>query len=479
MNGKKIKLIVLIIFCLIFLFPKVGMSLIEVFHGNDPIGDRGWAPGSVEMANLATRTGYWVGPPFGGGEYHFLYRCESTDDFNQALKTFAAIGAGKLELVVRNGPEYSFWLKENEEELSKPENRIDWTFTVWNPESWNRLYNNPRSFFSSDHPNFKKPVATPRVDVYIGRGSIVWEDVKIPKNLVVIDKRPGSISPKFADKGLVHGKVFDIATGKPIAGAKITLAKREGHRNWKEVMHGKTDEQGFCQISKIPLGYYEIRVGAEGYVPRKQANYDNKRPEYHQFKIGLARPSYVKGTVTDQAGNPIEGVNISATNIVGPDGFGYQCAGDRAVTTDKQGRFEIRSLPEGTMSIRCRGKLLHLKNSIFERYSIPSDQIRLTMTGTGTIRGKVVDKDGKRPLGEIHLNIDPASEERLGKWGSAGRLSEDGTFDISGIPPGEYIIGTRPNPSRSYYKPNTIKITVEAGKTYELEIIHAEQKLRR
>ena len=112
MNSKTTKLNVLIIFCLTFLFPKVGMSLIEVFHGNDPIGDRGWAPGSVEMANLATRTGYWIGPPFGGGEYHFLYRCENTDEFNQALKTFAAIRAHKLELVVRNGPEYSFLLKE-------------------------------------------------------------------------------------------------------------------------------------------------------------------------------------------------------------------------------------------------------------------------------------------------------------------------------------------------------------------------------
>ena len=479
MNSKRIKLIVLIIFCLIFLFPKVGMSLIEVFHGNDPIGDRGWASGSVEMANLATRTGYWIGPPFGGGEYHFLYRCENTGEFNQALKTFAAIRANKLELVIHNGPEYSSWTSKGDNERAKEENRIDWTFTVWNPESWDRLLNNPRSFFLSDHPNFKKPVAAPRVDVYIGGGSIVWKDVKIPKNLVVIDKRPSSVSPKFAGKGLVHGKVFDMATGEPIAGAQITLAKREDYRNWKEVMHGKTDEQGFCQIPKIPLGYYEIRVGAEGYVTRKQANYDNKRPEYHQFNLGLARPSYIKGIVTDQAGNPIEGVNISATNIVGPDGFGYQCAGDRDVITDKQGRFEIRSLPKGTMSIRCRGKSLHLKNSIFERYSIPSDKIKLTMTGTGTIRGKVVDKDGKRPAGGIILELEPAGGNKPGTWGYSGHLSEDGTFDISGIPPGEYIIGTHPNPSRSYYKPNTIKITVIAGETYELEIIHAEQKLRR
>jgi 5-hydroxyisourate hydrolase-like protein (transthyretin family) len=479
MTSKTNRLIVLIIFCLIFLFPKLGMSLILV-GGDEPIEDRDWPTGSVQMANLPTRVSWWAGPPFGTGSmYEFQYRCHSTSQFNEALRIFTAVRANKLELVIHNGPEYNSWNSKSNSEQSKEEKRVDWTFTVWNPESWDRLYNSPRSFFFSDHPNFKKPVAVPRVDVYIGGGPIVWKDVKIPKNLAVIDKRPGSVSPKFAGKGLVHGKVFDMATGKPIAGAQITLAKREDYRKRKEVMHGKTNEQGFCQIPKISLGYYEVRVRAEGYVPRKQADYNNKRPEYHQFNLGLARPSYVKGIVTDQAGNPIEGVNISATNIVGPDGFGYQCVGDRDAITDKQGCFEIRSLPKGMMSIGYQGKLLHPKNSTFERYSIPSDKIKLTMTGTGTIRGKVVDKDGKRPLGEIHLNIDPPGEEWLGKWGSSGRLSEDGTFDISGIPPGEYIISTRPNPSRGYYKPNTIKITVEAGKTYELEIIHAEQKLRR
>jgi 5-hydroxyisourate hydrolase-like protein (transthyretin family) len=471
MNGKKVKLIVSAIFCSILLSPKLGLSLITGEHGNRPITDRGWPASSVQVANLPSRLGYWEGPPFGGGEYHFLYRCENTDEFNQALKTFAAIHAGNLELFVRNGPEYSFWLKKNEEELSKPENRVDWTFTVWIPDSWNRLYNSPRSFLFSDHLNFKKPVAAPRVDVYIGGGSIVWEDVKIPKNLVVIDKRPGSVSPKFAGKGLIHGKVFDMAAGKPIAAAKITLAKREDYRNWKEVIQGKTDQQGFCQISKIPLGYYEVRIGAEGYVPRKQANYNNQRPEYHQFKVGLARPFYVKGIVTDPAGNPIEGVNISAINIVGSDGFGYQCVGDIAVMTDKQGRFEIRSLPKGMMSIRCRKKSLHLKNSIFERYSIPSDEIRLTMTGTGTILGKVVDKDGKAPLGKVHIHIRPPGEQ-LGKWGGSRICEADGSFEFTGVSPGEYLLGTGFRLASEGDRTNAKLISVEAGKTYEVEIIH-------
>jgi hypothetical protein len=472
MNGRSAKLSALIIFCVVFVFPKLGISLITGEHGNRPIQDRGWPVGSVEMANLPTRLGWWEGPPFGGGEYHFLYRCENTDEFNQALKTFAAIRASKLELVVHNGPEYSFWLRENDEELSKEENRVDWTFTVWVPQNWNSLYNSPRSYMiHSDHPNFKKPVAAPRVDVYIGGGgSIIWKDVKVPKNVVVIDKRPSSISPEFAGGGLIRGKVFDLAIGEPIAAAQIVLAKYRGH----EKVHGKTNEQGFCQIEKIPLGYYEVRVLADGYVPRKQGSFNNNRPEYLKFEIGLARPACVKGIVTDVNGKPIQGVKVSATSVLGPDGFGYPCVGERASTTDEQGRFKICSLPKGLMSIRCRPTGWYLTNSIFEQYQIPSDRIRLTMTRTGTVQGKVVGKDGKRPPGEILLELEPPGDP-VGKWAWSGKLSEDGTFDISGIPPGEYIISTRPNPSRTDYQPNTKRITVEGGKTYKVEIVHVGQ----
>ncbi len=459
-------------FCLL-ICAQHALSVIMV-GGKEPVQDHSWSAGSLKIANLPSRLGYREGPPFGGGEYQFLYRCSNTEEFNQVLRVFAAIQTPKLELVVHNGPEHSFWLKQEGKELSSPENRVDWTFTVWNPESWDHLFNNPKSLFGSDNPNFRKPVAAPRIDVYIGGGSIVWEDVKIPENIVVIDKRSGSFLPEFADGGLVRGKVFDVATGQPIAGAEVVLAKYQNQKEWKEVMRGTTDQKGLCQIAKIPPGYYEVRVIAEGYVPREQGNYDNKRPEYHQFEIGLARPSYVKGVVTDPNGNLIEGVKVSAVNVIGKDGFGYWCVGDKFSITDKEGRFEIGPLPAGLMNIWCDAKGLHLKNSIFEEYPIPSDKLKLIMEGTGTVHGKVVTEKGDVPAGQIVLEIGPPGEEKIGKWSYSGYLSKDGTFNISGIPPGEYIITTRPNPSSPSYKPNEQKIIVESGKTIEIEFRHIE-----
>jgi len=480
MNFRDKIPIFLMVFSISVLFSDIGMSRIRV-GGSDPIRDRGWWAGTVEVANLSTRFGWWEGPPFGGGEYHFLYRCESTNQFNEALEKFAAVKAERLELVVHNGPMRSFAV----------EGQVHWTFLAWVPKNWDSLNKNSRNFYRSVDSDEKKPVPiamksvpAPRVDVYLsGENPIIWKDVKIPKNLVVIDQRPGSIDPQFAGKGLVSGKVFDLETKQPIARARVVLFERlgtteTGGDEWKKTKTATTNSEGFCQIGQIPLGRYEISVAADGYVPVKLQHYDNTRAEFYEFEAGLLRPFTIAGIVTDTQGNPLRDIGVWADDFVGPDGNKYQHQSDSPVLTDEQGRFGIPDLPKGFARFRCRAEGLHQADSIFEMYPIPSKEIKLNMSATGIIRGKVVDGTGKRPSGEIHMNIDPPGD-RIGKWGYSGRLSEDGTFEISGIPPGEYIISTRPNPSRGDYKPNTKRITVEGGKTYELEIIHAEQKLRR
>ena len=471
MDSKKSRLWVLLIVLLIAAFANFGFALITGSHGSEPVQDRGWPSGSVQIANLPARLGYWEGPPYGGGEYHFLYRCENTDQFNQALEIFAAIRADKLGLVVHNGPEYSFWLKGNDEELEREENRVDWTFMVWVPQSWDRLYNNPKSLYRSDHPNFRKPVAAPRIDLYLGQGAVAWKDVTVPENVVVIDKRPGAVSPEFAGSGLVQGKVLDMATRQPLFAAQITLVKRGGGGSPTETMSGITDALGLCRIDKVAQGYYDVEVSAPGYAGRKTGVYNNKRPEYHEFETSLARPGCIKGVVTDVDGRPIEGVEVSVRNVVGTDGFGYKCIGDRAAVSDKQGRFEISSLPLGRTNLHCRKAPWHMKDSIFEQYQIPSDGIRLTMVGTGIICGKVVDKDGGIPSGDVHIRVRPHGEQ-LGKWGGSARVKEDGSFEFTGVPPGEYFIGTEDFVIFEPDKTHTKSITVEVGKTYELEIIH-------
>ena len=466
MKGKITRRSLVTAVCIVLAFSNVGISRILV-GGDRPIRDHGWPSGSLQLANLPTRISFWAGPSVGSGRFQqFEYHAKNTEQFNEALKAFAEIRAPKLELIVHNGPKKGGPIGNPAERK-----RIDWTFTVGKPNDRGRLYNGPQSYsLSSDylHP--------PKIELYVGGGAVQWEKVEVPKYVKLIDRRPGSISPEFAGKGLVRARVFDMATRKPIEGAEVLLIKQAEGKDEKDIKPAKTNKEGFCQIAQIPTGYYEVQVLAEGYVARRQGNWDNYLPEFLKFKIDLARGACVKGLVTDTKGKPIEGLKVRTIDVFADDGSIYPCVGEKSAITDELGRFEICSLPAGSLSLRCESRSLHRKTSIFEQYDIPSDDIKLVMTGTASITGKVVDRNGKRPEGGIILEIEPEGGSKRGAWGHSGYINEEGTFQIKAIPPGKYVITTMPNPRSAKFEPNIGKITVKAGKTYEVEVLHEDVK---
>ncbi len=174
---------------------------ILVVYGNQPVRDYGWPEGSRALANLETRVGYWEGPPFGGGEYHFLYRGDNAA-LDAAVKKFGAIDASALELVVHDGPGFDKFLVATNEANRNPNGHLDWSFTVWSAESWNNLYNNSKITFNTNDPNYGKPLPPPCLDVYIGGNGLDWSKVTVPDNVRVQDKRSSAASGVGTTDGL-------------------------------------------------------------------------------------------------------------------------------------------------------------------------------------------------------------------------------------------------------------------------------------
>ncbi|UCH34166.1 MAG: carboxypeptidase regulatory-like domain-containing protein, partial [Armatimonadota bacterium] len=343
---------------------------------------------------------------------------------------------------------------------------------VWNPERWHRLYNRIDSFRASRQPALRQPVPAPRLDVYIGGGAIVWDRVEVPGQLVVIDKREESAPVQPVGGGLVRGDIFDMCTGKPIPGAHIALVGVEGQADRQNAIHGTADDLGAFQIEKIPAGRYEITVRADGYASRRLGPYGNKGSTYHTLVTHLARESSIKGVVTDVEGNGISGVEVHATDIFGIDGQDYPSVDAHPAITDAQGRFEVRSLPVGFVQLRCRAASMHLATSTCEICEVPGERLKLTMEGTGRIRGKVVDKYGDVPPGELHVHVRPVGELLIGTWGGSARCEEDGSFDFAEVPPGRYLVGTNFMLLHEDRDPNAKPVSIEPGTTVELEIVH-------
>ncbi len=153
-------------------------ALILSETGNRPVADRGWPDGAQALANLESRGGWWEGPPFGGGEWHFIYRGDNAA-FTRALTTFSKIEAPALEVVLHDGPHEDQFIKTN----------ADWAFMVWVPTNWAALYGNSNALVNPADPNLGKPLPAPRLDVYLGGGGVDWSKITVPINLRVKDER--------------------------------------------------------------------------------------------------------------------------------------------------------------------------------------------------------------------------------------------------------------------------------------------------
>ncbi len=437
-------------------------ALITGGEGNDPVPDRNWPLGSLEVANLETRVAYWEGPPFGGGQYTFEYRGDSTADLNKALVLFAKINAPKRELILSNAKENSFWLgigdKGKDKDIS-----IDWHFVVWIPDNWDQLFNNPESTFMADHPNFRKPVDPPRLTAFFGREHIDFEKLVVPKGVTVVDQRakPGA-------KPSVSGSVLDMDTGKPIAGAKVTLTpnfEMDG-----PLPGAVAGADGKFVLEGMREGAYTIAATAKGYAPKRSSNYDEvkagvKRVE--EFK--LSPVTSLSGVVRDPEGNPVSNARVIAKDIVGKDGFGYSGPqGHIETKSDAEGKFTLEGLPHGETRITVWADGWYLPGSVTTKYQLPPEKEHvMKMIGTGTVKGTIQRLEGKQMAVSIH----EAAGEKIGSWGGGMNCKEGGTFEFKNVPAGKYIVGPSGYFDMQPGDLNTKTIEVIAGKTVEVTII--------
>src|SRR5579864_9600135 len=91
----------------LFLLVQTSHGLILVSTGNEPVSDPGWPSNAVEVANLKSRIGWWEGPPFGGGEWHFEYLGNAAA-FQEGLDRFAKIQSPAIDLFIHDGTQFSF-----------------------------------------------------------------------------------------------------------------------------------------------------------------------------------------------------------------------------------------------------------------------------------------------------------------------------------------------------------------------------------
>jgi hypothetical protein len=446
--------------------PREASALITGGTGNTPLRDPGWPTGAAAIFNHTGRIAWWEGPPFGGGQW----RSECRGDvkaLNAVLADFAELDVKVKKVVVHDGVGHSFWLAPNQEPEKLAAAKIDWSFTVWVPASWEQLRKLPADLNPTGAGETSPPT---QLDVYTA--GIDWAGVTVPAGIEVVDNRLVAHGFTVADGTVFEGKVTDLTTAQPLA-ATMRLQRVEpqekGGYLYPAVAESKADAQGRWVLKKARAGWVRVVVEAEGFVPRVAgyARLDDQ-PRWQSYDIGLIRSAPVSGRVIDEDGKPMADVDVSFGNVQAASGGKYQSPSEYEFKTDADGRFRAEPIPAGTASIWVH-KPGYYGPGLGHPVKSPEANVEIRMKRAGSVR-VTVDFGGKKRAGDYVVKISPEGGDVVGSYGGSGNIDVKDQLNFAILPPGRYILTGRPNPGSDSEEVGPVTIDVKGGQAEEVKL---------
>lgn len=269
-----------------------------------------------------------------------------------------------------------------------------------------------------------------------------------------------------------------------------------------------TDDQGSFAFTRLPAGRYTVRASREGWLAM---TYGARTPlgggasvavandSLTSVSLELPRAAVIAGTLLDDDGLPVTGVNVRAFRFVG-DGTGRHLSGiTAAATTDDRGDYRLFGLMPGTYIVgadaaRTRAAFssqgeLHLATDIdvgdadtsyitpqpngvdyaavyYPGTTMPAEaavvavgageerdglDFSVQLVGTSRVRGFVSMPGGLPASAGTVVTIAAFEPDGSPPTGfddlRTTRTGDDGTFEFFNVPPGNWrVIARRPGP---------------------------------
>jgi protocatechuate 3,4-dioxygenase beta subunit len=281
------------------------------------------------------------------------------------------------------------------------------------------------------------------------------------------DDPPGNTSEKKpeGEKNLAEaltytGQVTDKLTGKPIAGATVTVRRQivapYEHRIIEEPTY-TTDAVGKYTFTIPPeqvadrLMYIELDVSHPDYATRKGFGYSltmirknekiGERPFFEHVELYPAEP--ITGMVVTPEGSPAAGIKVLGFSM--PDRNNFESASFSDATTDAQGAFRL-NLAKGSKAIFW----LLPKDYAPSAHVVDEkrgDLGRFELEKGTALTGRVVDEQDK-PVADVWINAEitggPAkksTELPVADFLVRSALTDaKGEFTLSPLPVGECLV---------------------------------------
>jgi len=246
-----------------------------------------------------------------------------------------------------------------------------------------------------------------------------------------------------------RGKVVD-AQQQPVAGAEIRAIHREdgmagGARVQMRMMGMDRDKpdvftgrDGAFALKGLEEGQYTLAVVKEGFARKTVPSVEVKSTGENVWPVvTLAAGSPIGGLVKDSAGGPISGAQVFAIDI----GSGGR---PQNGTSDADGKFRLDGFTADRpilLNVSAQGYATLQKN-----VTPPAADVAIVLKSAGTVRGRVEDADTKKPITDFTVGrTGPRGggpmQIMIGRGGGDQAFqSEDGSFELTEVPPGKWTV---------------------------------------
>jgi len=273
---------------------------------------------------------------------------------------------------------------------------------------------------------------------------------------------------------VIRGRVIAGDTGEPLRRARLVLSAPALDKS----RFAATDAQGRYEFRDLPASRFVLTASKTGFVTLQLGQRRAFEPGtpfdladkqlLEAVDIALPRGAVIAGRVTDDLGEPVPGVRVSAKRLRYQAGSRQPVAVGRSVETDDRGEYRLFGLAPGSyyigVSSALFGETLTFGSAYYPGTSSPAEAEQITIK-LGQTRGGV---DVSLPLARlVHLSgvvvdargspLVDATVRALSAGATAsygGVVRADGTFTIAGVPQGEYSLtasGRNAETSRSDY----------------------------
>lgn len=272
----------------------------------------------------------------------------------------------------------------------------------------------------------------------------------------------------------VTGRVVDDK-GKPCVDGSVSLhGKTRGGS-----LRSQTDAAGGVDLQGVVPGTYRVRVRCRDLVPAdRYPELTVKDRDLLDQRWIVRRGETLQGVVVTSTGAPVAGAWVRAQPRDGKVRTKRTYGREQS---DRRGRFEMKGLRAATyeVTVDTRDAFYQPDPVKVEVRTGVAAKVRLVVEQGGTVRGKVVDEYGKPVAG---VTVRAAGRKR---WDSVRRdahTRDDGTFELTGIRPGEVRVAAYKQRWTKLRGPGATDddvhgetVTVKPGEVVEVRLVVASQ----